>query len=235
MRVRERIRLREARNVGGNGGVECLVISEGLGNIKDLNLYGPDAIRSAAKVIDGAQAYINHPSESEEQDRPERSVRDLCGYWVNPRIGATKDAHTGEPLTALYATLKFDASESGQYARALVETALQYSKNFPNSKSPYCGISINGGGVSHPATVDGRQVNMVTEIQELFSADIVTKPARGGKFLQLVESQYGANRLILPRRRVKHRIFGTTGTEAAAMFHESYARELKNRGGVFHG
>jgi hypothetical protein len=220
---------------GGGGGVRCIVISEGMGNLKDRNVYLPSAIRSAAKAIDGSQCYLNHPSESEEQDRPERSVRDLCGWWTNPQIGTTKDPKTGEPLTALFATLKFDMSRSGQYAKALVQTALNHSQTYPGSKDSYAGISINGGGVSEPGTMDGMQVNMVKEIQELFSADIVTKPARGGKFLQLVESQYGANRLILPRRRRKQRTFGGTGTEAAAIFHESYARELREKKGVFHG
>ena len=50
-------------------------------------------------------------------------------------------------------------------------------QQFPNSKDVYAGISINGGGVSHPGTIKGMRVNMVTEIQEAFSADIVTKPA----------------------------------------------------------
>jgi hypothetical protein len=67
-----------------------------------------------------------------------------------------------------------------------VAMALEYQKQFPESKDVYAGISINGGGVSHPATVRGMEVNMVTAIEEAFSADIVTKPARGGRFVALM-------------------------------------------------
>jgi hypothetical protein len=226
MRLRERIR--EARSDGA-GGVACVVITEGLGNLRDANFYLPSAIKSAAKAIDGAQAYINHPSESEEDDRPERSLWDLAGWWTDPRVGTVKDPHTGEPLTALFATLRFDSSETGQYARSLVETALQHAKKYPNSKGVYAGISINGGGVSKEGFIDGRPVNLVSEIQELFSADLVTKPARGGKFVALVESRRGSRRRVRPQRP-----FGTTAIEAMAIFSESYRKQLRQRGGVLH-
>jgi len=86
---------------------------------------------------------------------------------------------------ACFASLRFDESASGQFALDKVATALEYQQRFPNSKDVYAGISINGGGVSHGGTIRGMSVNVVTEIQEGFSADIVTKPARGGRFLAL--------------------------------------------------
>jgi hypothetical protein len=229
LRIRERIR--EASTAAPAGAARVVIITEGLGNLRDRNFYTGDAIKSAAKILAGKPCFLNHPSESEERDRPERSVRDLCGYFVDTRVGTVNDPDTGESLTACYGTLKFDRSESGQRARALVETALTYQKNFPEDKDVYCGISINAGGVSHPGEVDGEQVNMVTEIQEAFSADIVTKPARGGKFLALVESAMGAHRRRLPRRRVKVQVFGRTGIEAAAIFNESYQRAKRDRKG----
>jgi hypothetical protein len=234
MRVREQVRLREGSSAGG-GSARVVIITEGLGNLRDRNYYTADAIKSAAKILVGKQSYLNHPSESEEQDRPERSVRDLCGYFVDTRVGTVNDPDTSETLTACFGTLKFDLSESGQRARALVETALAYQKNFPEDKDVYCGISINAGGVSHPGVIDGEEVNMVTEIQEAFSADIVTKPARGGRFLALVESAYGSRRKLKQARRPRHRVFGTNSREAFAIFTESYRKQIKTRqGGGFH-
>ncbi len=168
--------------------VRVVVISEGLGNLRDRNFYTADSVRSMAKILaKGKQCYLDHPSQSEEQDRPERSVRDLCGFYFDPKIGTVSDPDTGETLEACFATLKFDESEDGQLALSKVKAALEYAKQFPNSKDVYAGISINGGGSSHPGTIRGLPVNMVTEIQEAFSADIVTKPARGGRFLALMQ------------------------------------------------
>lgn len=160
-----------------------IIISEGLGNLKDRNYYMASAVESAVKAFEGRQFYVDHPSASEDKDRPERSVRDLAGYFSDCAAGTTKDADTGETLAACFATLHFAESEPGNLAFAQVKTALEYQQKFPSSKDVYAGISINAGGVSHPGTVDGMPVNVVTEIREAFSADIVTKPARGGKFL----------------------------------------------------
>jgi len=165
----------------------CIIISEGLGNLRDRNYYTADAIESAAEVFEGKQFYINHPSESEEDDRPERDVRDLAGWFSGTELGYITDPQSKERLRACFANLHFDEAEGGETAMAKVKAALAYQKQFPMSKDVYAGISINGGGVSHPGAIKGMQVNMVTEIQEAFSADIVTKPARGGRFLALVK------------------------------------------------
>lgn len=172
---------------------KVIIITEGLGNLRDKNFYTSDAVLSAAKIFEGKQCYIDHPSQREEEDRPERSIRDLCGYYFGCQIGQFKDQDTGEPLQALFANLRLDESESGAFAMAKIKASLEYQKQFPESKDVYAGISINGGGVSHPGTIKGMQVNMVSEISEAFSADIVTKPARGGRFLALIQE---ADRLL---------------------------------------
>ncbi len=170
-----------------NRTAKVLIITEGMGNLKDKNFYTEDAIRSAAKVFNGKRFFIDHPSRSEESDRPERSVRDLAGYFYETQLGQVKDPDTGEQLAACFAKLKFAESQPGSLALGQVLAALEYQQRFPQSKDVYCGISINGGGISHPGDVRGVEVNMVTEIQEAFSADIVTMPARGGKFLAMVQ------------------------------------------------
>lgn len=173
-----------------------VIITEGLGNLRDKNYYTASAVKSAAEIFKGKQFYLNHPSSDEEETRPERSVRDLAGYFGETAVGTVKDPDTGETLTACFATLKCATSQAGKDAFEQIKTAIQYQKEFPESKDVYCGISINGGGISHPGEIDGMEVNMVTEIQEAFSADIVTKPARGGKFLALMQEAAKAARMI---------------------------------------
>jgi len=169
-----------------------VIISEGLGNLRDRNFYSAEAVASAVAIFNGKQFYIDHPSQSDEQDRPERSVRDLAGYFYDCSLGEVEDPESGERLKACFGTLKFDESASGQLAFDKVKTAIEYQKRFPNSKDVYAGISLNAGGASHPGTIDGQRVNVVTEIAEAFSADIVTKPARGGKFLALTQESFKA-------------------------------------------
>jgi len=191
--------LREADGVSidrGNRKARVIIITEGLGNLRDKNFYTAEAVHSAVETFEGKQFFIDHPSEDEEETRPERSVRDLAGYFSECQVGSVPDLETGEKLVACFATLNFSHSTGGQLALDQVETALEYQRRYPTSKEVYAGISVNGGGVSHPGTIKGMAVNMVTEIQEAFSADIVTKPARGGRFLALMKeaARYAAAR-----------------------------------------
>lgn len=182
--------------------MKVLIITEGLGNLKDKNFYSEQAVQSAVKVFNGKKFFIDHPSRSEEDDRPERSVRDLAGYFYECQLGQVRDPDTGEQLAACYSKLKFAESEPGELAFKQSLAALEYQKRFPQSKDVFCGISINGGGISHPANVKGVEVNMVTEIQEAFSADIVTMPARGGKFLAVVRESIRSGKQLTPSPRV---------------------------------
>src|SRR5271165_1255162 len=164
---------------------DVIIITEGKGNKRDAHYYGADTIQSAVaeRVFEGAQAYADHPSLSEETDRPERSVRDLFGYYFD-----TKYTQFGGKA-ALQAKLKIQ--EGQDWAVGLIKEAIEYNKKFPDKQ--YAGISINADGDVSPGTANGEQVNYVHKITDAFSADLVTKPARGGRFLALVESQHGSN------------------------------------------
>jgi hypothetical protein len=84
------VRLVEARGVlvaeNGAGTISAILLSEGAGNRRDLNFYGPEAVRSAVRAFAGRPAFLDHPSRSEDQERPERSVKDLAGRWRNLRL-----------------------------------------------------------------------------------------------------------------------------------------------------
>lgn len=193
------IPLREALVEGPNGTVQrlgvdrtartarCILITEGLGNLRDRNYYSRQAVESAASAFEGRHFFVDHPTASDETERPERSIRDLAGYFYDCRVGNVPDPETQEPLAACFATLKFSESDAGNLAMSQVSTALEYQTQFPNSKTTYAGISINAAGLGEPGEIDGMPVRIVQEIQHAFSADIVTKPARGGRFLQLMK------------------------------------------------
>jgi len=204
------VTIREA-GTAPDGAARVVIITEGLGNLRDRNYYTREAVESCVPLFNGKQFFIDHPTATEEGDRPERSVRDLAGYFYDTARGTVKDPVTGDTLVACLGSLRFDESDAGQIARAKVATALEYQRRFPNSKSVYAGISINGGGVSEPGMIQGMQVNLVKEIQEAVSADIVTRPARGGRFVNLMQE---AERMAEWRtQHARHRASNTVRTE----------------------
>jgi hypothetical protein len=163
---------------------DVIIIAEGLGNKRDKHYYGADTLKDAVSsmVFEGAQAYADHPSNFEETDRPERSVRDLFGYYFGTQVTTYKGK------AAISAKLRIQ--EGQDWAVGLIKEAIEYNKKFPDKV--YAGISINADGDVSPSMLNGQEVNYVHKITNAFSADLVTKPARGGKFLALVESASGA-------------------------------------------
>ena len=177
--------------------VDVVLITEGLGNRRNMNYYGPEAIDSAPAVFEGKPCFLDHPSESEERDIPERRVRQKCGYFKNCRV------ETIENAKACIGELHFDLSEDGEQAYLKACTALHYKGDFPGSSSEWIGLSINADGDVEDRTVQWEgetlQVNYVTQFRDAMSCDIVTSPARGGRFLALVESAAGAK----PKQEVR--------------------------------
>lgn len=199
-----------------------VLITEGLGNRANMNYYGQEAIQSAPAVFEGKCCYIDHPSRSEESDRPERSAWHKVGYFkgihvepVNGKLGVVGELH-------------LDMSESGRFAAAKLSTALHYQKEFPGSEEQYVGLSVNADGQTEPRdiVVEGQQeqVNYVLTFTEAASCDLVTVPARGGKVLALVESAAGA---IMPTKEESAMIIKTLKAALAALKESQAAKDLE--------
>ncbi len=187
VRILESARLLEAMPDGPNGEkiFKVCLITEGLGNRRNMNYYGPEAIESAAVVYEGKSCYINHQSLDGEVNLPERDVRDKAGYWKNLSISEV-DGRKG-----CIGELHCDLSESGRFLAEKVQSALNYKKSFPDNGIEYCGFSVNGDGDAErrEVEVDGEKqdVNYVLAFtEESESCDLVTTPARGGKALSAI-------------------------------------------------
>jgi len=186
-KIRESARLLEALPDGPNGEkiFKVVLITEGLGNRRNMNYYGPEAIASAARVYEGKSCYINHQSLDEEETLPERDVRDKAGYWKNLSVVEV------EGIPGCVGELHCDLSESGRFLAEKVQSALHYKKEFPDNGREYCGFSVNGDGEAdrREQEVDGETVavNYVKEFtDESESCDLVTTPARGGKAVSVI-------------------------------------------------
>lgn len=182
----------ETESKGKEGPIAYVVlISEGLGNLRDKNFYGPEAIQSAPRIFEGCQMMVDHASYSEERDIPEGRVNHTVAYYKNLKVEKQTDG-----TLACVGEAHFDLSEEGINAFQKARTAVHYSKEFPSSDKEYVGLSVNASGESEPRTmvIDGQEmeVNYVMRFVEARSCDMVTIPARGGKIRATVESIAGA-------------------------------------------
>ncbi len=179
--------LREAEGGGRRPGkVKVVLITEGPGTSVQRMFYPPETLRESYRIFEGAKAFLDHPSRTEDEDRPERSVRDQCGWFSEAEI-ATIDGKT-----AVTAWFNFMRNSAGREARETIESALEYQRSYP--LHVLAGFSINGGGPVHPVMMDGVEYRMVDSILHCASVDLVTFPARGGRVLgEMRESEpYGS-------------------------------------------
>lgn len=179
----------DAQGVAEGPKVRVALITEGLGNKRDMNYYGPEAVQSAPQIFEGKPMMINHMGEADDRNRPEGDVEKTVGYYKNLHVEKLngKLACVGE--------CHFDLTQEGLNAYQKAKTAIHYHNEFGLDRD-YVGISINAGGRSETRvmTIDGKReaVNYILGFEDARSADMVTLPARGGTFLALVESVAGA-------------------------------------------
>jgi hypothetical protein len=179
------------------------LLSEGLGNFKDAFYYTKEAVASAVPIFEGRQYFIDHPDEIEEQTRPERSVRDLAGYFENVSADLQESG-----ITVLTGDLVLLPDPSLSLYRTQMLESLQYSQKHPGQE--LVGLSINASGdfdtvpiqeflnsgqipeaclaKLNEAMQKGVQViRPVREMSSAVSCDLVTVAGAGGKINQLLE------------------------------------------------
>lgn len=116
----------------------------------------------------GLHMYWNHPTLSEELDRPERSLSDLAAVLVSD--AAWKPDGPAGP--GLYA----DAKVFSPYQQPVDEL------------SEHIGVSIRALGKAQNGEAEGREGPIITELTAGKSIDFVTAPGAGGEILTLFEA-----------------------------------------------
>lgn len=112
----------------------------------------------------GTHLYVDHPSQSESQDRPERSIRDLAG--------STKGDAVWNPIT--------------QAVEAACKVYPHYG--WISDVAEDIGMSIRASADVSEAVIEGRKMPVIDKLIEAYSVDFVTKAGRGGKVLAAIES-----------------------------------------------
>lgn len=135
--------------------------------------YGAEMLeRDGPKVFKtGTKMYWDHPTATEESERPERSLRDLAAELVSDAKWDPK----GPAGPGLYASAKV----FGGFKEAVDDLA------------PHIGVSIRALGKGKTGEAEGRKGPVIESIVAAKSVDFVTAPGAGGQVLSLFESARG--------------------------------------------
>lgn len=146
----------------GDGKYRIRIIVPGQGSS---GIYTAENLAESAPLFEaGTEMFIDHPTESEEWERPERSIRDYAGVFL-------EDATVGED-GALYTVCKVFSG---------VNELIQ-------DKWEHIGVSINAW-CDQPISETG----IVPVFAGVRSVDFVTAPGAGGAIVDLLESNRNNN------------------------------------------
>jgi cation transport regulator ChaB len=141
------------------GIAKITVIKAGFNASKD-RFYPLDTLARDHKVFEGLKMYADHPSEADEKNRPERSIRDWVATLKN--VHMQNDSVVGEAQ--------------------IVEPWMQEKLATLRDKKmlPEMGVSINAVGAASEATIEGIKTNYIERIARGRSVDFVTEAGAGG-------------------------------------------------------
>lgn len=146
----------------GDGKYRIRIIVPGQGSS---GIYTAENLAESAPLFKaGTEMFIDHPTETEEWERPERSIRDYAGVFL-------EDATVGED-GALYTVCKVFSG-----VNELIK-----------DKWEHIGVSINAW-CADPISENG----IVPPIAGVRSVDFVTTPGAGGTIVDLLESNRNDN------------------------------------------
>jgi hypothetical protein len=153
--------------VRADGTIPIKVIAPGWGS----SGYYPKEVleRDGPKVFSkGLHMYLDHPTPTEESERPERSVKDLAAT-----------------LTSNARWMENGSAGPGLYADAQVTSPY---RQFIEEVSDKIGVSIRAAGTAESGQAEGRKGPIIKSLAQAESVDFVTRAGAGGKILQLYEA-----------------------------------------------
>jgi hypothetical protein len=183
------------------------LLQEGLGNFEDAYYYTAECIESAVPIFEGKKLFVDHPDAIEEEVRPERSIRDVGGYFEN--LTAERDSDGRMCLVGDLVTLD---SPDIEPIRARMVEAVKYAIAHPGQE--LIGLSINAGGDFDKVGLEQfmretaipevckaklqeaiqRGVQVIRPVRRMTfanSCDLVTEAGAGGRISEILEHQRG--------------------------------------------
>lgn len=135
--------------------------------------YSAEVLEAAGRAqvfAAGTHMYLDHPTKSDQTERPERSVRDLAAVLSEHAIW---DPTAGEDGTG---ALVAETAVFGNHREVLREM------------KDAIGVSLRSVAEVEEGQAEGRRGRIVTELIEAKSVDFVTKAGRGGRIVEILES-----------------------------------------------
>lgn len=130
--------------------------------------YTSEALDSAPSAFAGTKAYLDHPTASEDAQRPERSLRDLVGHYEH--VSREADGVWGDLVVR-------------PHMAELVESL---------ASNGDLDVSIRATAEATPGEVNGRAGLVISRFLEGRSVDLVTEAGAGGRVYELIESARAA-------------------------------------------
>jgi hypothetical protein len=156
------------RAVNADGTAMLKLIAPGWGSS---GYYPADVLRRDGPNVfkAGLHNFIDHPTPTEESQRPEGSI-DRVGSVLVENARWLDD---------------YNGAGAGLYARAQVRPGFATDLD---TIAPHIGVSIRASGKARTGKVEGREGVIIEAITGAKSVDYVTMAGAGGKVLQLMES-----------------------------------------------
>jgi hypothetical protein len=179
------ISLKEAKFNDDFSEVEVVLIEAGTNEGKKRH-YPEKTIKEAAPLFKGMKMYINHPTPTEEKERPERNLKDWAATIVESWSVGGK------------AMGKVAIHDSWLRERLADPVARQH-----------IGLSINTGGKISVGKIGGKEYQIVEKIIPARkngppSVDWVTEPGARGRVSRLLETRYrGGKKMELELATIK--------------------------------
>lgn len=180
MKILETAKLTEAGTTKAQGRMQIVCLTPGWGSS---GYYSPAVCEAAAPLVAaGTQMFLDHPSESQRHDRPERSVRDIAAV-------VTEDAH-------------WDADEQAIVTECQVVGAY---RDLIEDLAPFIGLSITGSAVDVvEGEAEGKRGRIIEGLAAIDSVDFVTRAGRGGRVAQILESARGSGSQVADLTEAKY-------------------------------
>lgn len=161
---------------------EIVIIREGLS--KNGNYYSKELLLKSRDLFEGAKVafyewnkFYDHVSANARESIPQGFPTQVVGLLSDIKFTQLQEGGTG-----LIGVLELADSNDARHLAELFKLGLK------KNQKDALGFSIDALGNSEKRTVEGREVNYVTELGAVNEVTIVTDPAAGGRLERLVAS-----------------------------------------------
>lgn len=197
-----------------NGVAHVTVIKHGF-NIGQGHYYSESMLARDHGIFEGVKMFADHETKSEEDERPERSIKDWVATLNNVRINEQGN-------------VKGDATIIEPWLQ--IKLATLRDKNLLGEM----GVSINAIGSATKATIEGVKTNAVERLIRARSVDFVTAAGAGGG-VELYEAAEGDNILdvdlinLSDLRERRADLVEEIETAATSKYSEEVKRQMEDK------